>query len=178
MISDTSRSTLPADHWQALNAASDILIDEFSEDIGRLVDDGDGDFETTWMSNYLPPQFHQTYTALFAKKVLVCVVVVAWKLEQPMSFPLACVGEQLALRALIERAEVELEMEGREADFTDFWEMAYPDTDILMLFDPAMDGIEDSDIGDYLGTRSLAPKDWFDPLYDTVPVHPYVAEDP
>jgi len=34
LIGDASRSTLPADHWQALKAASDILIDEFSEDVG------------------------------------------------------------------------------------------------------------------------------------------------
>ncbi len=174
MIGDTSRSTLPADHWKALNAASDILIDEFSEDVGHLLNGRD--FDTTWMSNYLPPQFRQKYTALLAKKVLVCVVVVAWKLEQPTSWPLACVGEQLALRALIERAEMELDLQGKEADYGDFWELAFPDTDILMLFDPAWDGIEDSDIADYLGARALAPKNWFDPLYDIVPVHPYVAE--
>ncbi|NOX30890.1 MAG: hypothetical protein GXP35_12710 [Actinobacteria bacterium] len=47
-----------------------------------------------------------------------------------------------------------------------------------MLFNPAWDGIEDSDIADHLGARALAPKNWFDPLYDIVPVHPYVAESP
>ena len=61
---------------------------------------------------------------------------------------------------------------------SDLWELAFPDKDILMLFDPAWDGIEDPEIGDRLGTRALAPNHWFDPLYDGVPVHPYVAPDP
>ncbi|HDH26385.1 MAG TPA: hypothetical protein ENH00_09360 [Actinobacteria bacterium] len=176
MNGDTPVSSLPTDHCQALKAACDILIDEFPEDVGRLLHGGD--FVETWMSNYLPPQFTTKYTPLLAKKMLVCVVTVAWKLVQPGSWPLACVGEQLALHALIERAEIAMELDGEQADFADFRELAFPDSDILMLFEPSFDGIEDSDVGDYLGLGNLAPKHWFDPLYSGIPVHPYVADEP
>ena len=176
MIGSAFPSTLPADHWQALQTAGNILIDEFSDDVGRLLASKEFD-DSLWMSNYLPPQFRQNYTALLAKKLLVCVVVVAWKLEQPDGWLLACVGEHLALRALIERAEDELELQGKEANYSSFWDLAFEDADTEMLFDPAWDGIEDSEIGDQLAVRNLAVEHWFDPLFDIAPVHPYVAED-
>ena len=176
MIGSAFPSTLPADHWQALQTAGNILIDEFSDDVGRLLAGTEFD-DSFWMSNHLPPQFRPKYTTLLAKKLLVCVVVVAWKLEQPDGSLLACVGEHLALRALIERAEVELGLQGKEVNYSSFWDLAFPDADIEMLFDPAWDGIEDSEIGDQLGVRNLAVEHWFDPLHDIVAVHPYVAED-
>lgn len=94
------------------------------------------------MSNYLPLQFRRKYTALRAKKLLVCVVVVAWKLAQPDGWLLACVGEHLALRALIERAGAELELVGKEANYSSFWDLAFPDVDIemLLLAGPRPDG--------------------------------------
>lgn len=177
MIGSAFPSTLPPDHWQALQNAGNVLIDEFSEDVGRLLAGEEFD-DTFWMSNYLPPQFRRKYTALLAKKLLVCVVVVAWKLDQPDGWMLACTGEQLALRALVERAEVELELQGKEADYTSFWDLAFEDTDIELLFNPAWDGIEDSEIGDHLGVGNLTVEHWFDPLYDIAPVHPYVSDEP
>jgi len=177
VIGSALPSTLPADHWQALKTAGNILIDEFSDDVGRLLAGEEFD-DSLWMSNYLPPQFHPRYTPLLAKKLLVCVVLVAWKLEQPDGWLLACVGEHLALRALIERAEVELELQGKEADYSSFWDLSFEDADIEMLFNPAWDGIEDSEIGDHLGVQNLEVERWFDPLYDIAPVHPYVAEEP
>jgi hypothetical protein len=175
VIGDTQPSTLPPDHWDALRASIDILIDGFSDDIARLMIDEVG-FEHTFMSIYLPPQFKSRYNALFAKKLLVCLITVAWKFDQPGNWPLACTGEQLALRALVERAESETELDGKDYDFGDFWELAFPDCDLDMLYEPAFDGIEDSDIADEMGARHLHPDRWFEPLYDGIPVHPYVSD--
>jgi uncharacterized protein (DUF2126 family) len=158
VIGDASRATLPEDHWQALAAAGSILIDEFSDDVSRLL--SGGDFDDTWMANYLPPQFERKYTALFAKKMVVCVAVVAWKLEEPGNWPLACVGEQLALRAIIERADVELDLQGKDYKFESFWDLAFSDTDFPMLYEPAWDGVEDTAIAERLGAGNLAPDDW------------------
>jgi hypothetical protein len=40
------------------------------------------------------------------------------------------------------------------------------DTDVLMLYNPALDGIEDSDspVNQQLGVANLHPKDWFKPF--------------
>ncbi|HLF43041.1 MAG TPA: hypothetical protein VJA46_05875 [Acidimicrobiia bacterium] len=175
MIGDANTATLPKDHWAALKTSVDGLIDEFSEDIAGLLLD-EVAFEHTFMSSYVPPQFTSRYTALFAKKMLVCLVTVGWKLEHPGQWPLACTGEQLALRALIERAESQMELDGQAFDFGDFVELAFQDTDLDMLFDPAWDGIEDSDIADHLGARHLHPDRWFEPFYEGIPVPPYGSE--
>ena len=70
MIGSSFPSTHPADHRQALKTAGNILIDEFSDDIGRLLAGEEFD-DSFWMSKYLPPQFRPKYTALLAKKLLV-----------------------------------------------------------------------------------------------------------
>ena len=152
-----------------------MLIDEFSDDIAGLLLE-ETDFEHTFMSNYLPDQFRARYDVLFAKKLLVCLITVASKLEQPGNWPLACMGEQVALRALVQRAESHMELEGQDFDFGNFWELGFPDEDLEMLFDPAFDGVEDSDIADHLGARNLHPDRWFEPFYENLPVHPYVAK--
>jgi len=174
VIGDANAATLPPDHWTALKASVDMLIDEFSDDIAGLLHD-EVAFDHTFMNSYLPPQFTSRYTALFAKKLLVCVVTVGWKLEQPGQWPLACTGEQLALRALIERAESKMELDGQSFDFGDFVELAFQDTDLDMLFDPAWDGVEGSDIAEHLGARHLHPDRWFEPFYENIPVHLYVS---
>jgi len=50
--------------------------------------------------------------------------------------------------------------DGRQGgDFTDLWELAFPDTDILMLFEPAGDGIEDSNIRATTSGQAPSPQD-------------------
>ena len=41
---------------------------------------------------------------LFAKQFLTCLITVAWKLQAPRHYRLACVAEELAFRALVQRA--------------------------------------------------------------------------
>ncbi|MDP8931275.1 MAG: hypothetical protein M3O70_22565 [Actinomycetota bacterium] len=47
-----------------------------------------------------------------------------------------------------------------------------------MLYDPALDGIEDpsSDIGREYGMANLHPQRWFQPFRASLAVHPYVAD--
>src|SRR5207248_530236 len=109
---------LPPSHREALYAAVDVLTDEFLDDVATLQDDDD--FTNTSMVDYLPRKYLPHYTPLVARQFLVCLITVAWKLRSPGIYRLACVGEELALNALIERAEGLLDMDGQKADFDGF----------------------------------------------------------
>ncbi|MGI8513900.1 MAG: hypothetical protein ACR2NT_01950 [Acidimicrobiia bacterium] len=79
-----------------------------------------GDFADTNMLEYLPARFAPKCDRLFAKEFIICLGTVVSKLVQPGNWPLACVGEELALIALIEDAEVILhEREESGSEFKD-----------------------------------------------------------
>jgi hypothetical protein len=91
---------------------------------------------------------------------------------------LACVGEELALRALVTEAEEILEARGAGvAQLADLLELATEDADYELLFYMAWDGIEDSDTAREEGMANLAFDDWFKPFREEYPVHPYVEPD-
>jgi hypothetical protein len=148
-----------------------VLIDQFLDDIvglrrGERFIDMD-------MAGHLPSTYRHRYDLLFAKRFLACVYTVAWKLQSPDPQILACVGEELALHALIQCAEAILEGKGAEADFDLLRETALEDEDYALLFDPQWDGIEDSERGRRLGMANLHFDEWFEPFREGVPVHPY-----
>lgn len=90
-----------------------------------------------------------------------------------------CTGEELALHLTIELAEVHLadglspvtgdiakKLPPRGPDDEDFDEMRerlFRDHDVLLLFDPMLDGIDDpdSDLARLRRTVNLHPSDWF-----------------
>lgn len=114
----------------------------------------------------LPPQFQYHYKdALFVKSFIVCVVRVADRLARWRKGTIpASTAECLALKLIIERAKLWLEMKGKvegldqELDFDLFEDVAFPDLDIELLFDPALDGIEDTDVARIMG-MVLKPSD-------------------
>lgn len=171
MIGDAPVGLLSLKQDEALRSATAILLDRFFTDVSHL--EGGGDFQDTAMAGYLPPIFLPKYTSVFAKQFLICVAMVGWKLVQPEPSRLGCVGEELALHGIIEEAGAILEVRFLDADLGNFQELAFDDTDFLMLFEPAFDGIEDSDIGSEMGVGHLAFEDWFKPFYHGVP-HPYL----
>lgn len=171
MIGCELRSILRADHERAMSTAIHVLIDEFLDDIVAL-QRGER-FADTGMADHLPSTYCLRYDLLFAKRFLACVYTVAWKLQSSDPQVLACVGEELALRALIQSAEVILESKGAEADFGSLCETAFEDEDYVLLFDPQWDGIEDSEHGRRLGMANLHFDEWFRPFRDEDPVHPY-----
>ena len=167
-----SDDILPPDHRDALLAAVDRLTDEFFEDVAALL--ADGEFAETSMADDLPSRYLPRYTPLFAKQFLVCVTTVAWKLRAPGAHRLACRAEELALGALIRAAEGILSEGGGQADFDLFADTAFEDLDFELLFSPALDGIDESQTGRYLGVGSLRFEEWFSPFRGDEPVHPYV----
>jgi hypothetical protein len=159
----------------ALRSAAVMLLDRFFADVGHL--EAGGDFADTDMVEYLPPRFLRKYDHLFAKEFLICVATVASKLASPSHSMLACVGEELALHALVTEAEEILEARSAGVDLADLLELATEDADYELLFDMAWDGIEDSDTGRDMRVANLAFDVWFKPFREEYPVHPYVDPD-
>src|SRR4051812_393522 len=139
--------------------------------------------EQTSLADYLPGQYLDRYSPIFLKRFALCLFTVAWKLAQPAWIRPACVAEELALRAIVRRAEAVPELEDQPPfDFGDFEDLAFDDLDVAYLFSPALDGIDDSPVGDQLGMASLAFGDWFRAFGGGAPpysaVHPYASDDP
>ena len=96
--------------------------------------------------NYLPRKYLPRYAPLFAQKFQVCLITVGWKLLAQDQYDLACVAEELAMHAIVRRAGVLLDLERKSAAFSAVDELGFQEVDFILLFDPALDGIEDSDI--------------------------------
>jgi len=175
VIGDVPEGMLVPIQEQALRSATVVLLDRFFADVGHL--EAGGDFADTDMVAYLPQRFAPKYGYLFAKEFLICVATVAANLMHPGHSMLACVGEELALHALVTEANGILEARGAGVDLADFLELATEDADYELLFDMAWDGIEDSDTAREEGMANLAFDDWFKPFRETHPVHPYVEPD-
>jgi len=86
-----------------------------------------------------------------------------------------CTADEVALHMVVDRAQ-ELEAEGffhggwidaleqqDEDDFLDAKDMLFRDFDVLLLFEPSLDGVEDPDSEAYQaeGFENLHPRDWF-----------------
>lgn len=172
---------LPTSHRDALINAVDILVDQFLEDVNSLSEVIPGvpppDIKDTSISAFLPERYVHRYDGMFAKKFLICLIVVSWKLRSNDAHTLACTAEELALYALLREARGLLEDSGTEVDFGAFEDLAFEDMDFELLFDPAWDGIEDYGnelTGGQARLVNLRFDDWFRPFREEVPVHPYV----
>lgn len=175
MIGDVPEDLLSPEQKEALRSAAVVLLDRFFSDIGHL--EAGGDFADTDMVDYLPARFLPKYDHRFAKEFLICVAAVAAKLVHPGHSMLACVGEELALNALVTEAVGILEARGAEADLGGFLELATEDGDYELLFDMAWDGIEGSDAAREEGMANLVFDDWFKRFREGYAVHPYVEPD-
>ena len=169
------REELEERGWTALREAVVSLNDHLQMDLEGLL--RGGEFGATFTSCYLPAKYLPSYDAGLLRRFLVCVVVVGWKLFDPVhEHRLACTAEELALRAIIQRAEEVLEEQEQEpVDFSYLVDVAYEDTDFEMLFDPSLDGIEDSPSGKFLRMVNLKLQEWFLPFNPERGdvVHPY-----
>ena len=174
MGDDKQGDILSTEQRDALITGAALPLDE-TFDALEHVSNGVSLGET--LAGCLPPQFLRHYDGYFLRRFLICAARVADRLAdwEDGLIP-ACTAECLALRAIVERAQAVLQMraeeQGDEAadDFEDFEEAAFPDMDVELLFDPSMDGIEDTKTAERMG-MALKPSQWFDETYGEV--HPY-----
>jgi hypothetical protein len=165
---------------EAVVKAIDFLTDRFVDDVASLEHDAGFAFDDAEMVAYLPRKYRTRYERDgFARKFLVCLVVVGWKLRAPGWEPVACVAEELALRAILLAAEeIYADDHGVEGDFDGLWDAGFQDNDYELLFDPENDGIEDTEYARRTGLTDIQFSAWFDGFNNTPPVPPYVEPDP
>ena len=160
-IGEAWADVLPVSHREALHTAMttiyDVTLEEYRAEI---------EFYDTLLGLELPPRYRPRYDWVFGKRFLATMLVVGWKLAQPRAPAplLSCRGEELALHALIEIAADDLGESSIEANFGDFEDVAFQDVDFMYLYDPASDGIEDSEVGRELGIDLLRFDEWFIPF--------------
>jgi hypothetical protein len=126
----------------------------------------------------LPPRYRLKYTAGFARKFLVCLITVVWKLGQREPLRLSCVAEELAAHVLLLEAEAFAEEHNQIVDYSSFRDILFEDLDFEFLYDETYDGIEGTELGETMGIMHLAFAEWFErfgpPVSATyTEVHPY-----
>lgn len=170
--------TLPVSHRKMLSDAARELIDTTLTDLGAS-DDASFVADNWLIGTMLPPRYTLRYDGPFARKFVVCLMTVIWKLGQRERMRLSCVAEELAAHILIQEAEALLAEGGIAADFSDFRQRLFEDLDFELLYEDALDGIESGDIAESLGIANLAFADWFIRFgppdgFVYTEVHPYV----
>jgi len=169
----------------ALYHAAVTTVDHLFGDLAELT--GTGDPGATVRSakgaaffvlEDLPARYAHRYDALFVQQLIVAAVTVTARLTEGWR-PLACVAEELALRLLLDQAEVRLE--AADLDLPGWRgiveDCLFEDTDHELLFDPGLDGIEDDEESlARTGTTPLAFTRWFTPFNAGRPVPPYLLD--
>ena len=169
----------------ALFQASVIVLDDLFEDLDTLRQErfgstvGEAEDDTFLVLDELPVRYAHRYDTLFAQQLIVAMVEVTRRFTAGWE-PLGCVAEELALRLILNGAEVQLEL--AEVDLEDDWRSVveaalFEDPDHEMLFDASLDGIEDD--ADFLATLGAAPMgfaDWFKPFKPERHLPPYLLD--
>lgn len=131
-----------------------------------------------WLQDHLPPMYAASYDYHFLRDFHITLVTVIYKLGGPWT-GLSTVLEQLAMRAILRAAESEAVVKGDEGedvsdiDVSDLWDIAFEDIDFGILYEPELDGLQDSEIGKQMGMVNLDRREWFNPLDLAItPPHP------
>lgn len=154
----------------ALMIGLEVVTEELFADVQTLEEAGTpaSEQEVLWVLHNLPTRYAGHYTALFAKKFLVTVAVLGYRLEQPEWDGPRTIAEALALRLLKSAAENQLDLAGLLDEvplarmFEVFDEYAFADIDVAEFFEEAdADTADDEDDVD-----ELVLVEWFEPLED------------
>jgi hypothetical protein len=171
----------------ALFQASVIVLDDLFEDLDTLrqerfgVTVADASDDTFLVLDELPARYAHRYDTLFAQQLIVTMVDVTRRFTAGWE-PLGCVAEELALRLVLNGAELQLEL--AEVELQEGWrgvveDALFEDPDHEMLFDASMDGIEDDPESlASLGSASMAFTDWFKPFKAERHLPPYLLDQP
>ncbi len=170
MIGNPWDDCLPESHREALHDALCLLVDDFLND---------PEYDEPLCVTVLPSKYLHRYDGGFRRKFIVTLLTVGYKLAQPEPpVPLfSCTAEELGLHVLIEEAREGLKAQGIEPELSGFEDRAFQDDmDVEILYDMALDGIEDNPVGDSMGYGNLQFDQWFEPFLNaTTPIHPYAA---
>jgi len=147
--------------------------------VGQMVHDdfrqGQPDMWLEQLPTVAGPHVDERFIAAFGSRFDVIALRLAEGLEE-LSAVAMCTADELALHLIIEYTE-DLYGDGaldwewidalparqRDEDFGYLKDLLFEDNDVLMLYNPAMDGIEDpeSEIAQLERFVNLHPNDWF-----------------
>jgi hypothetical protein len=156
-----------------------VVVDHLFEDIEAMrtarADKDPLDIDETWVLSRLPSRFADKYTPLFAQEFLVALVDVTARFTSGWT-PLACVAQELGLRVLLD--QVEIVAEAADVKLDDDWrnhleELLFEDIDHELLYDMALDGIEDTPSLQPPGMAPMRFDDWFTPFNEDRHLPPY-----
>jgi len=171
MIGNSWDDCLAESHREALHNALCLLVDDFLND---------PDYDQPLFITALPSKYLLQYDGGFRRKFLVILLTVGYKLAQaePPVPLFSCTAEELGLHVLIEEAREGLKAQGIEPEFSEFEDQVFQDDmDINILYDMALDGVENTTVGDSMGYGNLQFVQWFEPFLNaSTPVHPYAAK--
>jgi hypothetical protein len=150
----------------ALMASLEVLTEELFSDVQTLEESGTpaSEQEVLWVLHDLPTAYAEHYTALFAKKFLVTMAILGYRLAQPEWFGPRCVAEALAIRLLKNAARNQLELAGvleevpLDAMFEVFDERAFTGLDVASFVEDAEDDLDEDELAE------LVLVEWFEPL--------------
>lgn len=144
---------------QALGLAVDWV-----QDHAALATDGQLDISLVeFLIEYafLPIRYQHRYDEGFVQRFLLAVESVIAKLAGQDQSPLESTAQELALHGLLATAEELAELNNVEVDFDLFRGLQFEDLDHELLFDPALDGVEE-DTANQLRFANLRFEDWFE----------------
>ena len=131
----------------------------------------------------LPPSAGRMADDVWMERFVACFQALATRLARgrfASSQLASCTGEEMALHLVIDSAEAGLSDDAipvneslpadpeRDGDFDWAREVLFRDHDVLLLFNPSLDGIEDddSDLSQRYMFANLHPRRWFLPFPD------------
>lgn len=170
----------------ALVYATDILVDELFEDVQVLTQEDAAVAECEgplWHLERLPDRYALQYDAHFARRFLVTAIAMTTRFTDGSFQRLSCVAEELALRFLLSRTTMTLELhdlldDDVSAALEAFADNVYEDRDHEWLYDDSTDGIDESPEGVTIGVAPMEFKTWFTPFKEGRYVHPSAANEP
>lgn len=181
---DDATWVLSDECWGLLLTAVEVAVDEFGEDLEEL-GSGRRTFGETSMCLVVPRLFLARYDAAFAAAFLEATRSVGTKLQearaQGQPYPNedlpGCVAEELALDAILDAAELQIDLRTDEGILTPerqeqlleeirmLRDVAFADRDFVFLFDPSKDGaVEDPGLTAHMRFCNLGYDEWFTPF--------------
>jgi hypothetical protein len=149
----------------AIAFATVLLTDHVFDDLAEVTA---GDSEPNFATEYLPPSWLIGLSVGFMRGMAVAMVSVGHGLTVASWKGPANTAEELCLKAILDHAgEVVPDMfrlanEKRFCeDIDSFREVAFQDLDHEFLFQPEVDGVDKSELGERLGIQSLSRRDAF-----------------
>lgn len=171
---------LSEEWYQRLRDGFDTLIDSLFDELQTVSEASDRGDEASFQFAYkLPVLWRRRANPGFLRKLIIAAGNLSRQAVYGWDRP-GCLAEEMLVLWLMDEIEIHADMFGTELPRGD-WRgdlvaLLMPDEDISHLYNPAHDGIDQSDAGRFLGIPGLGFEDAFTPFNNAV-LPSYVFDD-